>query len=305
MSRLLFYIIIAILGVSCTSTTENKLATTKNIYAYPGAYEVDSVTNIQAYFDSICVDCVAAVWTHNSNQRESIEVWNAVKELDRYVNHQRKYYPAEEIKNALQYMAFEQGYLYSHNGEESDSANCGEVFLFRLIEQAALHSPQLDFVTTFHAEGGNAGVLYFPEWSGMNPLYSFLVYKTEKGYKVLTIGKKGEDKINKIYRLLDKHGRIYYLCSNNDHTVYFSQYLYGWDGKTMTFLCKPESLNKYYGWEGGGEDHKIVFNPNKLTWDYCILRNGVYQKMEGTKTYGLTLDWEKSRFHEVTDLNEQ
>lgn len=301
MNKWLFYIAIVALGTSCTNKTENKvkIETGKSIYAYPGDYEADSVANIQAYFDSICKNCGAEVLIHNANRDDSIEVWNAVKELDRYVNHQRKYYPVEEIRTAIQNMAFEQGYIYSHSGEESDSANCGEIFLFRLIEQAALYSPQLDFVTTFHAEGGEAGILYFPEWSGMNPLYSFLVYKTEQGYKVLTVGEKGIAKINKIFHLLDMQGRTYYLCSNYDSPIYYRQYLYGWDGKTMTFLCELDGFDESW-WDEDGNMYEIVFNPRKIRWDFCSLKNGVYQKVKGTKSFVLSLDWEKSRIHEVT-----
>ena len=201
----------------------------------------------------------------------------------------------------MKVMAFEQGYMYSHSGEDPDSVNCGEAFLFRFIEQAALYSPQLDFVTTFHADDRNAGILYFPEWSAINPLYSFLVYRTKQGFKVLTIGKKGDAKINKIFRLLDKRGRIYYLCSNNDDTIYFRQYLYGWDGETMKFLCNADSI---VGWNRYDDGYKIVFSPDELTWSYCLRKNNVYQRVNGTKIFGLSLEWQNSRFYEAETNDE-
>lgn len=299
MKNLYWYILGLLLVVSCSEISQKDNAT-KDIWAYPGVYEEDSVVNIQAYFDSLCNHLGGSVWTHNPEEGESIEVWNAVNELHRYVNHQRKYYPVNEVGAALRHMAFEQGYCYSHSGEDPDSVNSGEAFLFRFIEQSALHSPQLDFVTTFHAEDGNAGILYFPEWSTINPLYSFLVYRTKQGFKVITIGKKGDAKINKIFRLLDKRGRIYYLCSNNDDAIYFRQYLYGWDGETMRFLCNADSI---VGWDSYDDGYKIVFNPDKLTWSYCLPKNNVYQKVDGTKTFELSLDWQNSRFCEVTTDN--
>lgn len=260
----------------------------KEIRSYPGVYEVDSVTNIQTYFDSLYHQCGADIWTHNPEDGESVAVWNAVRGLHRYVNQERKYYPAEEVKDALKSMAFEQGYIYSHSG--SDSVNAGEVFMFRFLEQAAIHSPQLDFITDFHAEDGEAGILYYPEWCSFNPLYSFLVFKTKQGYKVVTVGQKGDAKINRIFKLQDNSGHIYYLCSNNDDIIYFRQYLYGWDGETMTLLCNGESVN----WDREDNEYKIIFNPDKLTWDYCLQINGVFQKAEGTKTYKLYLEWDKS-----------
>lgn len=241
MKRLFGYLIILLIAVGCTEVSR-KGGETNDVWTYPGQYEVDSVANIQAYFDSLYNECGADIWTHNPEIGESIEVWNAVKELHRYVNHEREHYPTDEVNAALRHMTFEQGYCYSHSGDDPDSVNAGEVFLFRFLEQAALHSPQLDFVTDFRAEDGKVGILYYPEWSGINPLYSFLVYKTEQGYKVLTVGNKGDTKINKIARLPDKRGRTYYLCSNDDNSVYFRQYLYEWDGETMRLIYETNSI---------------------------------------------------------------
>lgn len=291
MRKVLLYMSLILLFAGCIGKTNKTQENVKDVWTYPGSYEADSVVNIQSYFDSLYHECGADIWTHNPELGESIEVWNAVKGLHRYVNYQRKYYPVKEVNAALRHMTFEQGYCYSHSGNDPDSVNAGEVFLFRFIEQAVLHSPQLDFVTIFHAEDGKAGILYYPEWSGINPLYSFLIYKTEQGYKVLTVGHKGDTKINKIFRLLDKQGRTYYLCSNNDDIIYFRQYLYGWDGKTMSLLCEADSM----GWDRYDEGYKIVFNPDHLTWSYCLPRNGVYQKVEGTQTYKLKLEGIKSK----------
>ena len=304
MNKWLFYIVIVALGVGCTKPTESHVVEPKkDIYTYPGEYDVDSVTNIQAYFDSICKNCGAAVWTYayEPNGNESIEVWNAVKELHRYVNHQRKYYPAEEVTKAIEHMTLAQAYIYSQGGPKPDTVNCGEAFLFRFIEQTALHSPQLDFVTTFRAEGGKAGILYLEDWSLTHPLYCFLVYETEQGYKMIRVGDGYGYLANiySIYQLFDEYGRTYYLCSFNERPIDFTQYLYGWDGNTMKFLCKAHSVEGA-GWDIYINNSKIVFNPNKVRWDYCVLKNGVYQKLKGTKSYKMTLDWENSRFHEVT-----
>lgn len=288
------YLVIVLLVVSCTTDGSKEDVIGNSIWEYPGVYEVDSVVNIQAYFDSLYHQCGADVWTHNPETGESIEVWNAVKELHRYMNGQRSFYPVQDIGRAIGHMAFEQGYCFSHSGEDSDSVNAGEAFMFRFMEQAALHSPQIEFITNFHAEGGEAGILYYPEWSTINPLYSFLVYKTCQGFKMLTIGRKGDVKINKIFRLNDRQGRIYYLCSNNDDTIYFRQFLYGWDSESMTLLCQYDGVE----WDRYDEGYKIVFNPQKLRWDYCYLSHGVYRKVPDTESYELVLDWKNSRIRE-------
>ena len=234
--------IVVLFLAGCTTDNCMDNVMRKSIWTYPGIYEVDSITDIQAYFDSLYQQCGADIWTHNPETGESVEVWNAVKELHKFVNGQRKFFPVQDVSKAIGHMAFEQGYCFSHSGENPDSVNAGEVFLFRFVEQAAIHCPQIEFITNFHAEDSEAGILYYPEWSAINPLYSFLVYKTHLGFKVLTIGQKGDVKINKIFRLYDSQGRIYYLCSNNDDPIYFRQFLYGWDGDSMTLLCQYEGV---------------------------------------------------------------
>ena len=59
----------------------------------------------------------------------------------------------------------------------------------------------------------------------------------------------------------------------------------------MSLLCEADSI----GWDRYDEGYKIVFNPDQLNWNYCLPRNGVYQKVEGTHTYRLTLDGIKSK----------
>ena len=286
--------IVVLFLAGCTTDNSMDNVMRKSIWTYPGIYEVDSITDIQAYFDSLYQQCGADIWTHNPETGESVEVWNAVKELHKFVNGQRKFFPVQDVSKAIGHMAFEQGYCFSHSGENPDSVNAGEAFLFRFVEQAAIHCPQIEFITNCHAEDGEAGILYYPEWSAINPLYSFLVYKTHIGFKVLTIGQKGDVKINKIFRLYDSQGRIYYLCSNNDDSIYFRQFLYGWDGDSMTLLCQYEGVV----WDRYDEGYKIVFNPQKLRWDYCLPNRGVYQKVSDTESYELVLDWKDSRIRE-------
>lgn len=260
---------------------------------YPGEYEIDKPDDILAYFDSLYKHKIAIICTHGDDQDDSLMVWQAVRELDRYVHHKRAYYPAELLREALEKMAFEHGYIYSHGGDEMEGAIKGEVFLFRLLEQAALHCPQIDFITDFRTADNRAGILYYPEWSGINPLYSFLIYKSENGFRVQLIGEKADTKITKIFHLTDKVGRAYYLCSNDALYVEFCQYLYGWDGHSMKLLCntgnRPSSKLK-------DDSAAIIFNPSKCQWDYCVKKGDIYQKVDGSTTLRLILDGKNSKF---------
>lgn len=260
---------------------------------YPGEYEIDKPDDILAYFDSLHKHGIAIICTHGNDQDDSLMVWQAVRELDRFVHQQRAYYPAELLREALKKMAFEQGYLYSHGGDEQKGAIRGEVFLFRLLEQAALNCPQIDFITDFHTADNRAGILYYPEWSGMHSLYSFLIYQSEHGYRVLLIDGKGFAKITKIFHLTDAEGRTYYLCSHNEHAIEFCQYLYGWNGVRMKLLC---STRKRPSSELVEDKTAIIFNPSKCQWDYCVKEGNTYQKIENSTSLRLILDGENSKF---------
>lgn len=196
--------------------------------------------NVTDYFRTLCKEGKAEVWTHPDNE-DTTQVWNAVRLLDKYAKGQCDSFPEHEIKAALKTMAYEQGYLSSHGCiEDEKQVNKGEVFLFNLMEQAAQYAPSINCISDFHSDDGNAGILYFPEWTPFNPLYSVLIYKCETGFKVQMIGEKGMTKIECITRMHGKEGEHYYLCSNNNEGVYFRQYLYKWDGKEMTLVCSTD-----------------------------------------------------------------
>ena len=227
-------------GEQCAADTDEAAVgetfVRNGIYSFPGEYEIDHPADLVAYFDSLCGQG-AYVMVHGSLQEDSLQVWDAVKLLNQATRQRGIGFPADSLRKAMRSLAQEQTYLYSHGAPEEN--NGGEAFLFRLIEQAALNCHHVELLTDIYTDDRRAGVLSFSDWSGMNPLYSFLIYRTGHGCHVTMIGEKGDAKIENISHLTDGKGGDYYLCSNNNEGVYFRQYLYGWDGKMMSLLCDP------------------------------------------------------------------
>ena len=224
-------------------------------------------------------------------------VWNTVRMLDDYAAGRRKYYPAEEIREALGHLAFDLGYWFSHG--DMEDTNFAEIFFFRFLEQAVRLSPKVDYVTDFHCADGTAGILNYQEWSP-NPLYSFLVYPTSDGLRVRLVGETGNVKIEKLFRLTDESGREYYLCSNNDdyaeepeYWPVFRQYLFMRDGNNLKEVasCSESIFN-----EENKSNGKYVFNPRLLRWDYCKRVGDTYRRIDGTRSLLLKLEGENSRF---------
>lgn len=230
--------------------------------------------------------------THTDEKEDSLAVWDAIRLLGRYAQRKGKFYPATQIRNALEILRLEQAYCFNHSGQEG--SNGGEAFMFRLIEQAALHCNQIDYITDFRADDRKVGVLYFGEWGLGLPLYSILVYQAHQGFRVKMIGDVGDAKIEKIFHLNDKQGRDYYLCSNNSDGVYFRQNLYSWKDND---LCLIREMDVEFGCpESYEKGYELVFNPTQCTWSYCKKDGDLYHPVNGTPILHLILDGYSSKF---------
>lgn len=276
----------------CTEEdTEVEVVSREGICLLPGDYEVDYPKDLVAYFDSLCQKG-AYVATHTDEEEDSLAVWDAIRLLDRFAQGKSRFYPATQIRSALEILRLEQAYCFNHSGQEGN--NGGEAFMFRLIEQAALHCDQIDYITNFRADDRKVGVLYFGEWGLGLPLYSILVYQTHKGFHVKMIGGVGGAKIEKIFHLKDNEGHDYYLCSNNDDGVYFCQYLYSWKNDD---LCLISEMDVEFGCpESNEKGYELVFNPTQCTWSYCKKDGDIYHPVSGTPILHLILDGDSSKF---------
>lgn len=293
--------VLAISGVSCTHKSEQKTdeyTTTQDVALAPGTYIADEPENIAEFFETLCCEHGAVVAVHNNDINDSMKVWNAVRLLDDYAAGRRTYYPADEVRQALEILVFELGHYFSH-GDGEEGYNRIAIFFNRFLEQAVRLSPKVDYVTDFHCADGTAGILNYHEWS-YNPLYSLLIYPTNNGLRVRTIGELGTTKIKKLFHLTDNNGRDYYLCSNNGtyddsdwfHNLEFCQFLYLRDGNEMEEVASCIGLN----FTPNDREGKIVFNPQQLRWNFCRRNGDVYVPIEGSKSLQLHLDGKKSRF---------
>lgn len=265
------------------------------LYAYPGDYKMDYPKDVRCYFDSLYKYGGLDVCVHGDILEDSMQVWRSVDLLSNYAKGQRKFFPKDDIKKACNILAFQAGYLFSHGvldtlGKDHTIA-LGEVFLFRLLEQAVRLTPQIDYLADSHSPDNQVGVICYREWSQINPLYSFLIYKTPKGNRIQMIGHKGMDRVDKLFQLKDNAGNVYYLSSCDLAPIYFSQHLYWMKNGEMKLICYNNDYQQKY--EDGCE---IIFNPRTCCWNYCKKSGAIYKKKEGTKTLKLILQGDKSKF---------
>ncbi len=300
MMRILKFIIIAISTLSVVACHRvgggSRLSGEQDVRLAPGEYVVDEPESVTDYFETLCNRYGAEVAVHIDDYDDSLKVWQAVRLLDDYVAGRRVYYPADEVRHALDELAFELGYRYDHGVDEEHL----ELFFFRLLEQAVRLSPKLELVTDFHSSDGTAGILNYHEWAH-NPMYSFLVYPTDKGLRVRMIGEVLNTRIEKLFHLTDSMGREYYLCSNNGSLDYqedfiwlfFRQYLYMRDGDDLREVASYTGLDSFVPEDFDGT---VVFNPRLLRWDCCRQSGDVFVRIDGTSSLRLHLDGNRSRF---------
>lgn len=184
-SKIILLFVFSVL-VSCAHrNTETAFTFWQDVRLAPGAYVANEPENLNVYFETLCRDYGAEVTVHTNDENDSLHVWQTVKRLDDYANGRRKDFPTKDVREALDDMAFELGYIYSHLCYED--TNYAEVFFFRFLEQAVRLSPRVAYVTDYQIVDGTVGFLNYNGW-GPSPLYSFYVYPTASGLSVWMIG---------------------------------------------------------------------------------------------------------------------
>ncbi|MBR1517185.1 MAG: hypothetical protein IJ620_03480 [Bacteroidales bacterium] len=288
---------------------EKKTASTKpapwsqDVRLEPGKYVVDEPESVVEYMRTLCEKYNVKIALHDDEERNLQQIWHTLQLLDDYAAGRRSFYPEAEVREVLHSITFELGYAYSHcpTGDEDLDSLCADPFFFRFLEQAVRLSPKVDFVSDFHCADGTAGILNFHEWSPA-PLYSFLIFHTEHGLRVTTIGKIGQNMFDKLFHLSDSMGLQYYLCSYNGNGslpfykgVFFRQYLFMHEGDAALAVASQQE----FFMDTPPEAPDVRFNPNQLRWDICTKKGTVYIRMEGTPSLRLHLDGMTSRFEVI------
>lgn len=293
---LLLFILNTALIISCNSNrnrTGNKQKPEQSFLLHGPIQESTAPKNLTAYFDSLQQQGFFIPYHTDSTEQQ--KVIHTVALLQKYQIGERKYYPTEEVQAALELMRHELGYRQNHRGEELTTEETG--FFFRFLEQAARLCLDVHLLADVASADHKVGVINFQE-SSYNPLYSFLLYENGKGgWNTVAIDTTGYVKIEKIFTL-QKDGQTYYLLSNNFQLLGFSQFIFMIEnGIASLFQGKQyeESINQWC--EFYPEDATIIFNPQKICWNFCHKVGEHYQQIEGTKTLYLELAKEQSYFH--------
>lgn len=268
----------------------------REYYVLPGEFNVEETNELVAYFNYL--EEIGFVIASRSEGPAPIK--SAIVELEKYAKGKRKYYPEEDVNNAIDLMSDTEG--YAHGNEEYISViNKSSVFLYRFMEQAARLCPNIEFLADFCSEDKQIGIINHNVWN-TEPLLSMVIYKTKKGCKIQMIGKPEEVAIEKVFCLSDKYGNKYYLCSNNNsfssyaYNHLFAQFLYQKTGDGIELVCHTQDMPEVDAYKS-----KIIFNPKRRCWEHCEWDGKYYQRIKGSPRLNLIIDGKNSYF-EVEEI---
>lgn len=288
--------------------------------------------NVEQFLDSIEAYTGIPVHMPDPPEDELGIVHRAVHELRRYQTGERKYYPKEEVIEALDYMGLGLGDIWSHSG---DYWYICLYYWANFATQAALLSPRVELVSHIHAPDHQIGLLSYHEWSP-SPLMTFLVRQRENYCTIQLVDEEVD--LKKIFLVSDNHGRDYYLLSSSVDDIMMGNvdaYLFLRSADDVSFVAKGslsyasvinnpffdeiplstddrgvtkfnivysdfaiEQANKYKLTPDALMDSlQFVYNPSKYHWDLCIRNGGEYwHKIEGTKSLYLHLEGDEPYF---------
>lgn len=244
----------------------------------------DTPADVVLYLDSVLrVDSTALSYAWDEARADSL-VQTAISALGSYADGRRTDYPGADARAAIHLLSREEAYIVAHGGESTrDFFRC-------FLQQAVRLCPDPALLTDIVAEDGKAGVLYFPDWSGIYPFLSYLLVKEGDGCTLHAIGTE-DSGADEIHSLRDDAGRTYYLCSYNvNSALTFAQYLFLRASGGVRPVCTYTSIGEALGWNDlVGEVYDVDFHPSSLTWTCGSADNGC-------GTLRLVLDGENSTF---------
>jgi len=261
--------------------------------------------DIRAYFEELERKNLAIPHMRAYQMKHVDYVRNTLKELQRYVSGERKYYPEEEVRMSMDYIYDTLQYDSGHADTNDSIPGVAQSknYLYQFIAISALASPSLEYLTGVMDAERKVMHLSLDDWSEMWAVETFVFYYGKNGIRTELLSHKNLGEIEKIFNLKDEKNREYYLFVTNASLLNLEDMLMMKKGDRLEYVCTMPGLEgENIGAYSPDGDYEIYFNPRTLKWNFCREKDGVMQIIPGTATIELTLDGMKSKFR-WTDEN--
>ena len=225
-------------------------------------------------------------------------------ELQKYKDGKRKFFPTEEVQEAINY--FSSSLCDSYHYNDILCTDTLQNLLYEFTDIAINLVPDINLISNICSSDHRIG--FINDYGSHNEgffCYS-IIYKTKEGkHKAYTLDivDRGAP-LTTIRKITEEKGKATYIISVEKlHTVSrayytpFVLYVVELFDNGIVKSYKPTNSEKnitewlalYIAEDEKNTYHhsKVVFNPQKLSWEICYKDNNVYQKIPRTKTLQL------------------
>lgn len=216
-----------------------------------------------------------------------------ITELQKFKEGKRKYYPVNEVRDALHAMQRNIEADYHYNGviSSNDVETYQNVF-YNFIDIAVMLCKDINHLSNLCSSDHMIGLLDFcPGYEGI--FYHSIIYNTGNGrFKAHTLDiADNENEMEHIRRISQDENKAVYTVSREGMSMdgifdLFVVTLYK-NGKIESYrpANHDNALKEWFRSkkEDYNNDTEILFNPKKVCWEFCYLSGNVFKRVEGTK----------------------
>lgn len=278
--------IVNIKEISIADTTIISEEGERIVHAKMGYYDFDQIENLVSFFDSILVKHPMPIWL---SEEDSInqDVKRCIVRIEAYRKGKTQFFPDSLVSKCLRSISFNTAIVNNHGPECTDM-----VYGESLMMCAAFYSPDITCLVDMQTLDHCAGIFNYGTGYNDQPWWSYLFLKRKKGYEAICLGDYVA--VRSIFQLEDTQKRKYYLCSDNNTSLEFNQWLYwvkGEDDIRRVTECHKAPM------EGEGESY--YFDKNRLIWRHAKWDEAKLQLIATSESpvMVLHLDGKNSRFY--------
>lgn len=242
----------------------------------------------------------------NKVQDDTLRLYQAVRALDAYAHGERRYYPDKLFRDAFEFMAFATDWDANHGSEAVAGHMCA---LACLMEFAAYHAPDINYLTDFVSADHNVGVFEY-QGATIRNFNLFVTYKEHGVFRIKTLntddwgsdcGYEGPNWLTHVRKIGADDARMYLF--SHEYVYSFAHCLCWYDEYGDAHFFVPDNLNECISeWltddirSMSDDEVHIVYNPKNVCWNVCTKVGSSYQPVKDSKTLYLELDGLNSRY---------
>ena len=282
-------------GLLCTANAQTQRSFERHTYDFDSEKEIIVKEKVPGSLTKLPDNIVDYL------ERKNIAGWytgefnkSNITELQKFKEGKRKYYPKQEVHNALHAMQrnIESDFHYNGVISSSDVETYQNLF-YNFIDIAVMLCKDINHLSNTCSSDHMIGLLDFcPGYEGI--FFHSIIYNTGNGtFKAHTLDiADNEHEFEHIRKISDNGNKAVYIVSKEGTYMQgifdlFVMTLYK-NGKIES--CRPVNHQKAINeWFASKEDKDyrnidIRFNPRNVAWEFCYPSGNVFKKLEGTKT---------------------